>query len=172
MILIPIILTSLITNLKYLAPFSTIANISMGTGIALTYYYAFQDMPSPSERRPFGNISDLPLYFGTAVYAFEGIALVSRNYQCPSIKTIISTLKFGIAITGSSVKEFNEETKKIRQHRRCPKHGHDIRDDSFHFVWILRLFEMGRTSGWQFNIESTAGWSVRKMQYITFNFKI
>lgn len=75
-ILVPIIGTSLITNLKYLAPCSTIANISMGAGMACTFYYAFQDMPSISERRYFGDIFDLPLYFGTAVYAFEGIALV------------------------------------------------------------------------------------------------
>lgn len=76
LILLPIIVTCLITNLKYLAPCSTIANLTIGTGMAITFYYAFQDMPSPKERRYFGEISDLPLYFGTAVYAFEGIALV------------------------------------------------------------------------------------------------
>lgn len=78
-ILVPVLLTSLITNLKYLAPFSTIANIAMGTGIAFTFYYALTDIPNPMERRFAGNLSDLPLFFGTAIFAFEGIALVFKQ---------------------------------------------------------------------------------------------
>lgn len=76
LIMVPVLLCSLITNLKYLAPCSTIANISMGTGMACTFYYAFQDMPSPSEREMVGQLSNIPLFFGTAIFAFEGIALV------------------------------------------------------------------------------------------------
>lgn len=75
-ILIPVLLISLITNLKYLAPFSTIANLSMGTGIAFTFYYAFQNIPNINERRFVGHLSDIPLFYGTAIFAFEGIALV------------------------------------------------------------------------------------------------
>lgn len=49
----------------------------MASGMALTFYFLFQDLPSITERRPFGNAKDLPLFFGTAIFAFEGIALVS-----------------------------------------------------------------------------------------------
>lgn len=57
----------------------------MATGIALTLYYAFQDLPAISERHYVGEIKNLPLFFGTAIFAFEGIALV-----CKKIIIIIS----------------------------------------------------------------------------------
>lgn len=66
----------MITNLKYLAPLSTIANICMAAGVALTLYFAFQGLPDITERQYVGNYKDLPLFFGTAIFAFEGIALV------------------------------------------------------------------------------------------------
>lgn len=71
------LLTSLITNLKYLAPFSGIANACMAIGIGVVFWYTFNDIPHPSERRHVGNAKDLPLFFGTAIFAFEGIALVN-----------------------------------------------------------------------------------------------
>lgn len=76
-ILLPILIPSLITNLKYLAPCSGIANACMAIGIGVVFYYAFQELPSPTERRYIGEIQDLPLFFGTAIFAFEGIALVN-----------------------------------------------------------------------------------------------
>lgn len=76
--LVPILLISLITNLKYLAPCSTIANACMITGISITFYYSSIGLPSPSERRYVSDLQNIPLYFGTAIFAFEGIALVSR----------------------------------------------------------------------------------------------
>ncbi|XP_031627301.1 proton-coupled amino acid transporter-like protein CG1139 [Contarinia nasturtii] len=75
-ILLPILAISMITQLKYLAPLSTIANICMATAVALTFYFAFQDLPNISERDTVGELKNLPLFFGTAIFAFEGIALV------------------------------------------------------------------------------------------------
>ncbi|CAO1388535.1 unnamed protein product [Diamesa tonsa] len=74
--LIPILLSSLITNLKYLAPCSALANVCMITGIIITYYYAVQDLPDFRERNYTSSLHQLPLFFGTAIFAFEGIALV------------------------------------------------------------------------------------------------
>lgn len=63
-ILLPILLVSMITNLKYLVPFSTIANISMAAGIALTLYYAFRGLPAITDRNFVGEWNNLPLFFG------------------------------------------------------------------------------------------------------------
>ncbi|XP_055523880.1 proton-coupled amino acid transporter 1-like [Wyeomyia smithii] len=75
-ILVPILLPSMIRNLKYLAWCMTLANACMILGICITAYYAVQDLPSISERHYFSSWRQLPLYFGTAIFAFEGIALV------------------------------------------------------------------------------------------------
>lgn len=75
-ILLPILLTTMIRNLKYLAPFSTIANVLMAVGIVIVMYFLVQDLPPVSDRNYVGTISDFPLFFGTAIFAFEGIGLV------------------------------------------------------------------------------------------------
>lgn len=48
----------------------------MITGIIITYYYAVQDLPDFRERNYTSTLHQLPLFFGTAIFAFEGIALV------------------------------------------------------------------------------------------------
>ncbi|XP_060520345.1 proton-coupled amino acid transporter 2-like [Cylas formicarius] len=75
-ILLPILLTALIRNLKYLAPFSTLANGLMVVGMLIVLYYASQDIPPVSQRDYIADWKQLPLFFGTAIYAFEGIGLV------------------------------------------------------------------------------------------------
>lgn len=75
-LLIPVLLPCLITNLKYLVPCSTIANISMLFGLGVTMYYSCQDLPSVTDRKQFSSFQQLPLFFGTTIFAFEGICLV------------------------------------------------------------------------------------------------
>lgn len=75
-ILIPVLLPSLITNLKFLAPCSAIANGCMAIGVGVVFYYSFQDIPSPSERVYFADTTKLPLFFGTILFSFQGIAMV------------------------------------------------------------------------------------------------
>lgn len=53
-----------------------LANLMMVVGLAITLYFACTDLPHPSERRYIADWSRLPLYFGTTIYAFEGIGLV------------------------------------------------------------------------------------------------
>ncbi|XP_049885283.1 proton-coupled amino acid transporter-like protein CG1139 isoform X1 [Pectinophora gossypiella] len=87
-ILLPLlILMNLIRNLKYLAPFSMIANLLVGTGMGITFYYLFQDVPSISERKPFAGWGRLPTFFGTAIFALEGIGVVmplENNMKTPT----------------------------------------------------------------------------------------
>ncbi|KAH8373205.1 hypothetical protein KR009_002099, partial [Drosophila setifemur] len=75
--LLPVLLSSLITNLKWLTPVSLFANVCMILGLAITLYYALKDgLPEVGERALWTNGSQLALFFGTAIFAFEGIALV------------------------------------------------------------------------------------------------
>ncbi|KAF5289662.1 hypothetical protein FQR65_LT11779 [Abscondita terminalis] len=122
-VLIPVLLSCLVRNLKYLAPLSTIANVLMLTGIIITLYYACQ---KPfSEVEAFSSIRQLPLFFGTALFAFEGIGLVlplqnemkhSDHFDKPLgvlnvgmtfvtflylVVGILSYLKYGTGIQGS-----------------------------------------------------------------------
>nr|XP_022918530.1 proton-coupled amino acid transporter 1-like isoform X1 [Onthophagus taurus] len=75
-LLLPIVLSCLIRNLKFLAPLSTVANVFMVIGISITVYYNTQNLPAISERKYVAELHQLPLFFGTALFAFEGIGLV------------------------------------------------------------------------------------------------
>lgn len=49
----------------------------MITGLIITYYYSSQDLPPITERNFMPpTLHSLPLFFGTAIFSFEGIALV------------------------------------------------------------------------------------------------
>jgi len=75
-ILIPMLLLASIRNLKYLSPISMLANILQFIGIGIVFYYVLQDVPYTWDRKLFASWGQLPLYFGTAIYAFEGIGVV------------------------------------------------------------------------------------------------
>lgn len=84
--MLPLILLNLIRNLKYLAPFSMIANVLMAAGIGITMYYIFQDLPSPSERPAIVHVQHWPVFFGTVIFALEGIGVVmslENNMKTP-----------------------------------------------------------------------------------------
>lgn len=69
MMLLPFILICCIPHLKHLAAFSVLANILMLTGIIITFYYCFTDMPSLAERPVYTSITKLPAFFGVAFFA-------------------------------------------------------------------------------------------------------
>jgi len=75
-ILVPMLMLASIRNLKYLSPVSMLANLLQFLGLGIIFYYLFQDLPYSWERKPFASWGQLPLYFGTAIYAFEGIGVV------------------------------------------------------------------------------------------------
>jgi len=49
-------------------------------GLSFTCFYLLQDFPHTSTVRGVGSWKQLPLYFGSAIYAFEGIGVVSIRY--------------------------------------------------------------------------------------------
>lgn len=68
---------SLIRNLKYLAPFSMIANGLIAAGLGITFYYIFTDLPSMENVPKIASVSQIPRFFGIVIFALEGIGVVS-----------------------------------------------------------------------------------------------
>lgn len=82
-----LILINLIRNLKYLSPLSMIANLLVATGMGITFYYLLTDMPALNSKPYFVTISKLPKFFGTAIFALEGIGVVmplENNMKTPT----------------------------------------------------------------------------------------
>ncbi|KAJ3662455.1 hypothetical protein Zmor_006803 [Zophobas morio] len=82
-----LILVNLIRNLKYLSPLSMIANILVATGMGITFYYLISEMPALDERPFIVDITKLPKFFGTAIFALEGIGVVmplENNMKTPT----------------------------------------------------------------------------------------
>lgn len=78
---LPMVMLCLVKNLKYLTPVSLVAAIMTAWGLTVTFYYILQELPNTSTVKAFAGWQHLPLYFGTAIYAFEGIGVVS-SYFC------------------------------------------------------------------------------------------
>lgn len=60
--------------------------INMLLGLAITFHYMLQDLPRTDTVHGFATWGQLPLYFGTAIYAFEGIGVVlplENNMKTP-----------------------------------------------------------------------------------------
>lgn len=77
-LLIPLALFCLIKDLKILAPFSTLANFLMIVSIIIIIFYLFIDgsLKPMNQLDMVAPFSDWPIYFSSAIYAFEGISLV------------------------------------------------------------------------------------------------
>jgi proton-coupled amino acid transporter len=77
MLLVVLIPISLIRNLKYLVPFSAVANIFIIVSFIITLYYIFSDNLDTSSGELMANVEQLPLFFATVIFAMEGIGIVS-----------------------------------------------------------------------------------------------
>lgn len=75
-LIIPMVLLSWVPNLKYLAPVSMVANIFMGSGLGITFYYLVTDMPSISSVPLFAPIQDFPRFFSITIFAMEAIGII------------------------------------------------------------------------------------------------
>ncbi|XP_017887753.1 proton-coupled amino acid transporter-like protein pathetic [Ceratina calcarata] len=85
-LLVPMILLSWIPNLKYLAPVSMVANIFMGTGLGITFYYLVMDIPSITSLPLIAPIEDFPRFFSITIFAMEAIGVVmplENNMKTP-----------------------------------------------------------------------------------------
>ncbi|XP_026672201.1 proton-coupled amino acid transporter-like protein pathetic [Ceratina calcarata] len=118
-----LIIFSLVRNLKFLAPFSMVANVLIATAIGITFYYIFSDLPAMDGRPNFSSWSQLPLFFGTAIFALEGIGVVmplENNMKTPThfigCPGVLNTGMFFVVLLYSTVGFFGywrygEDTK-------------------------------------------------------------
>ncbi|XP_034187798.2 proton-coupled amino acid transporter-like protein pathetic [Osmia lignaria lignaria] len=101
--LIPaVVLLGQVRNLKYLVPFSMIANICMMVGFSITLYYIFIGIQISSNVKLLASVEQLPTFFATVLFAIEGIGVVmpvensmenpQRFLGCPGVLNITMTI--------------------------------------------------------------------------------
>lgn len=75
-ILLPLILINWVRNLKYLAPFSSVANVITILSFGIICYYMFNAPVSTEGKHAYGNIAEFPFFFGTVLFALEAIGVI------------------------------------------------------------------------------------------------
>lgn len=78
-ILLPLVLINWVRDLKYLAPFSGLANVITIISFAIILYYLFREAPTLEGKTPAGKLANFPLFFGTVLFALEAIGVVSDS---------------------------------------------------------------------------------------------
>lgn len=78
---VPILCLCSVRRLKSLAPIALCANFIYFAALTIVLCYLFTE-PKPFASLPAfpRNWNKLPLFFGTVIFAFEGVAVVSRLY--------------------------------------------------------------------------------------------
>ncbi|XP_024938203.1 proton-coupled amino acid transporter-like protein CG1139 [Cephus cinctus] len=91
-ILLPLILINWVRNLKFLAPFSIIANVITFISFGIIVYYIFREVPNFENRAPIGQVQNFPLFFGTVLFALEAIGVIMPlENEMKSPKSFAST---------------------------------------------------------------------------------
>ncbi|VVC39501.1 Amino acid transporter, transmembrane domain [Cinara cedri] len=105
--MVPIMISSLIRNLKFIARLSAIANMCMLVGLFVILYYCANGLPPLSTRAAVAHWTSIPLYFGTSIFAFEGISLVlplEQEMKNPKqFSTVFGVLNVGMVIVTSLI---------------------------------------------------------------------
>ncbi|XP_054710008.1 proton-coupled amino acid transporter-like protein CG1139 isoform X2 [Uloborus diversus] len=70
------VIFNFIRSLKNITPASSVANVLQSVGLVIVLYYLLKGPHSTTLNVYTAPIEKLPLYFGTAMYAFEGIGVV------------------------------------------------------------------------------------------------
>ncbi|CAH0664119.1 unnamed protein product [Chilo suppressalis] len=100
--LVPLVLICQIRNLKWLVPFSAIANVLLVVCFGITMYYIFTDLPNPTERDMVAKVTQWPLFMSTVIFAMEGIGVVmpvendmakpQHFLGCPGVLNVAMTI--------------------------------------------------------------------------------
>ncbi|XP_026848563.1 proton-coupled amino acid transporter-like protein CG1139 [Drosophila persimilis] len=76
LLILPLILTFLVRNLKYLLPFTVISNILTVASFGIIFWYLVQDLPSLEGRQATQHWTQFPLFFGTVLFAIESLGVI------------------------------------------------------------------------------------------------
>lgn len=76
MVTVALVPISQIRQLKYLVPFSAMANAFVVVTFSITLYYLFSGEMKFEERPMFSSWAQLPQFFSTVIFAMEGIGVV------------------------------------------------------------------------------------------------
>lgn len=101
-VMVLLIICCQIRELKHLVPFSFIANTTMIIAFLITLYYTFSGIKDVkfSDRKLANHISGIPSFFGTVVFAMEGIGTIMpvensmvkpQFIGCPGVLNIAMT---------------------------------------------------------------------------------
>ncbi|RZF47992.1 hypothetical protein LSTR_LSTR002058 [Laodelphax striatellus] len=99
LLLVPcLVMTNMGKSLRFITPISVISNSLFMGGVGVSYYYIFDDLPSIKERPWVVSWHHWPKFFGTAIFAMEGIGTIMpiensmKNPKhfigCPSVLNI------------------------------------------------------------------------------------
>ncbi|XP_072400029.1 proton-coupled amino acid transporter-like protein pathetic [Diabrotica undecimpunctata] len=75
-LMVPLILLAYVPNLKYLAPFSMVANGFMAVGLGITFYYLVINLKPVSEVAMIADISTMPVFLSITIFAIEAIGVI------------------------------------------------------------------------------------------------
>ncbi|XP_017542989.1 proton-coupled amino acid transporter 4 [Pygocentrus nattereri] len=100
LLLLPLlILLSFITDLRSMAALSAAANVCMAISLVLIFTYILHDVGDPRQLPFVSTWSKFPFFFGTAIFAFEGIGVVlPLENQMREPKRFPQALDIGMAI--------------------------------------------------------------------------
>ncbi|KAH8378792.1 hypothetical protein KR009_001361, partial [Drosophila setifemur] len=73
---VPLMLTFLIRNLKYLVPYAFVANILILISYIIILTYLVKDLPDFDEIHPTQPLRKWPLFFGTVLFAIESVGVL------------------------------------------------------------------------------------------------
>lgn len=81
-------------NLKYLAPFSTLANCVTVISFACIFYFIFRETIHLDDRRPVGPIAEIPFFIGTVLFSLESVGVIMP------LENEMKTPKSYVGVTG------------------------------------------------------------------------
>lgn len=76
MTVVPCLIIGQIRSLKWLVPFSFVANLFILVTFAITLYYMFNGELNFSDKPHVAKLTQIPLFFATVIFAMEGIGVV------------------------------------------------------------------------------------------------
>uniref|UniRef100_A0A6P7GFB5 Proton-coupled amino acid transporter-like protein pathetic n=1 Tax=Diabrotica virgifera virgifera TaxID=50390 RepID=A0A6P7GFB5_DIAVI len=76
--MVPLILLAYVPNLKYLAPFSMVANGFMAVGLGITFYYLVINLKPVSEVAMIADVGTMPVFLSITIFAIEAIGVTHQ----------------------------------------------------------------------------------------------